>query len=809
MRVERTLLENLAETVFNIGYEGEKNHVQVVISCPVMFRDHPDAVASMVVRPPQGDLYPVSLTRSGNDLIWDVSEGDVANSGSGTLQLTFTDGEGEEAEIIKTVYGSYSVNASLVANGEAPDPVQSWLDEAGAALATFETEIGEIRKITTATDADEGKALSPKTVVNGKVTEWEYIDLADPEVVTQAVDDWLDDHPEATTTVQDGAITEAKLNDSLKADLAWQDDVDELKSAFDEFHDDVFTDTDGTLVDYSSNVGTGAAATTRRWFVNGVVPAFSKINTIKLFCASATSGTVTIEIWERIGNTLARSFSKTVTPTASTINEIELDHYCENNSMISFLASASNFRMDSLATGKSVLALSDLVGTVALVSSLDTYDNYQICATIKYTVQKRKSDKKLNVKHCGNMPSSTQSTNATKNVRYLFKRYFKPGTFIGNVTVFSRSSSASGTLKVELWEIGESNLTLKATKTGTIGTSVGKITIPVGTYCDKNTAISVSYLPSGSNDWAFARYENENVGVGMWYIADIVSETLPIPSDSYGNGTTDFKLSYFMPCAEVEFAEERINPIVTVGAKGCDFTTIQDAINYTDENDTIIVTSGVYTEAVKCFGSVRIIRGVSRDKCILINHLGDYQNPPIEFNVGCLADMTIISDATNVTVGSDRANLAYTIHCDSDINSYGNNVRFENLKLQNANRPCIGMGLHQNYEVSINNCDMASGDHVAGDSRGTLYFHTRNLSEVTNQSIKVKNCVLYSTDDIALTIMPLQGGSGYAEFIGNTLYSEENGITNIVWDGTDYDVFTQNFVLRPTSNGNNVSILNT
>lgn len=231
MRVERALLEELSEKVFNIGYQGELNHTQVIISCPVMFRDYPDAVASMVVKPPQGDLYPVSLTRDGNDLTWDVSASDVAIPGAGILQLTFTDGEGEEAEIIKTVYGAYSVNASLVANGEAPDPVQSWLDEAGAALATFENEIGDIRKITTATESDEGLALSPKTVVNGKVTEWEYIDLADPEVVTQAVDDWLDDHPEATTTVEDGAITEAKLNDSLKADLAWQDDVDELKSA--------------------------------------------------------------------------------------------------------------------------------------------------------------------------------------------------------------------------------------------------------------------------------------------------------------------------------------------------------------------------------------------------------------------------------------------------------------------------------------------------------------------------------------------------------------------------------------------------
>ena len=33
----------------------------------------------------------------------------------------------------------------------------------------------------------------------------------DPAVIQQNVEDWLDDHPEATTTVQDGAITRVKL----------------------------------------------------------------------------------------------------------------------------------------------------------------------------------------------------------------------------------------------------------------------------------------------------------------------------------------------------------------------------------------------------------------------------------------------------------------------------------------------------------------------------------------------------------------------------------------------------------------------
>ena len=51
---------------------------------------------------------------------------------------------------------------------------------------------------------------------------------ADPAVIEKAVQEWLDDHPEATTTVQDGSITEAKLAQDVLAELG---EIDELKEA--------------------------------------------------------------------------------------------------------------------------------------------------------------------------------------------------------------------------------------------------------------------------------------------------------------------------------------------------------------------------------------------------------------------------------------------------------------------------------------------------------------------------------------------------------------------------------------------------
>lgn len=50
------------------------------------------------------------------------------------------------------------------------------------------------------------------------ITPWMNTHGAD--AIETSVDSWLDDHPEATTTVQDGAITEAKLDNALKLKIA-------------------------------------------------------------------------------------------------------------------------------------------------------------------------------------------------------------------------------------------------------------------------------------------------------------------------------------------------------------------------------------------------------------------------------------------------------------------------------------------------------------------------------------------------------------------------------------------------------------
>lgn len=68
-------------------------------------------------------------------------------------------------------------------------------------------------------------------------TSWINRNVPTDEQIAEAVSDWLDAHPEATTTVEDGAITYAKLDTNLQASKDAADgaveDVASLKSAFD------------------------------------------------------------------------------------------------------------------------------------------------------------------------------------------------------------------------------------------------------------------------------------------------------------------------------------------------------------------------------------------------------------------------------------------------------------------------------------------------------------------------------------------------------------------------------------------------
>ena len=85
-----------------------------------------------------------------------------------------------------------------------------------------------VEKIARPIMAKVGQVLSVKaTDEEGKPTEFEVVDPGggvSDEKISEAVNSYLEEHPEATTTVQDGVITEAKLADDVKNKLGTSND---------------------------------------------------------------------------------------------------------------------------------------------------------------------------------------------------------------------------------------------------------------------------------------------------------------------------------------------------------------------------------------------------------------------------------------------------------------------------------------------------------------------------------------------------------------------------------------------------------
>lgn len=126
-RIRRISLKSIESETLAIGYAGENEHTIVRFGCSSVFTDYPDATVLLVVQPPQGDLYLATVTVSGENVVWEITASDALYAGSGRYQLVFTD---NETEILKSAIGAYTIADSIEPTGDAPEPLQNWMDQA-------------------------------------------------------------------------------------------------------------------------------------------------------------------------------------------------------------------------------------------------------------------------------------------------------------------------------------------------------------------------------------------------------------------------------------------------------------------------------------------------------------------------------------------------------------------------------------------------------------------------------------------------------------------------------------------------------
>lgn len=245
-------------SVIELGHIGENAFRPIEIDMTAWLDTMPDGVSSILcIRPGEtdDDAYIAVTVMNGNVLKWTPLASDLGLvEGYGEIQIRMgTDGMIGRSVRVKTM-----VRGSIGSPSTLPAPQQPWIDQMAAlkeqtinAAEDAQDWVEEAKKWVDGKDlngidvpatdpqhdynakyfAEQAQTATVHQPIIGQNKNWwiwnqqsgAYVDSgkpaawpdSDPELtnaLTDVVDDWLTDHPEATTTVQDGAITEQKIN---------------------------------------------------------------------------------------------------------------------------------------------------------------------------------------------------------------------------------------------------------------------------------------------------------------------------------------------------------------------------------------------------------------------------------------------------------------------------------------------------------------------------------------------------------------------------------------------------------------------
>ena len=239
------------------------------------------------------------------------------------------------------------------------------------------------------------------------------------------------------------------------------------------------------------------------------------------------------------------------------------------------------------------------------------------------------------------------------------------------------------------------------------------------------------------------------------------------------------------------------------------FTTIQAAVDFAKDGDTILISSGTYHEAVDAKTKLLHFKGVDKNTVTLEYENGAYSLPPLEISKGSVENMTI--HAISQAQVSGEPGKAYCFHADYDI-QIGHTLSFTNVNFINDDYQVIGVGLRNNFTLEFNSCDF-----FTPSGNNAFYVHDDPIRDnSSNQNLIVKDCSIVNNGTGATIHMQSQERVGAVAKVtwqrnivvnlsGGKLIdvaTYNNGLAKDKWLGSS------DFVLQPTSALNNIPQLN-
>ena len=225
-----------------------------------------------------------------------------------------------------------------------------------------------------------------------------------------------------------------------------------------------------------------------------------------------------------------------------------------------------------------------------------------------------------------------------------------------------------------------------------------------------------------------------------------------------------------------------------------DFTSIQEAVNFAKDGDTLIIYPGIYTENVEVTDKVLHIIGVDRDSCILQYDTISYFKVPLTIAAGSVSNLTIygihLKDSSaeensftdensgfpeilpeDIILSADgtvseevqylkeirehqKNHTGYAIHIDDNF-LYEKELKFRNCRIISENNHCIGIGSRGKSNLGFEKCEI-----ISTGNGGCIYLHDCILPEYQGDvTFSMKNCQL--TSYLNPYIMTIESLGGY------------------------------------------------
>lgn len=140
-----------------LGRQGENEVTAVVFDFSAWSTEFGSGTLSLSVQRHGDELpYAVTMTTSGTNATWTISDLDTAYKGTGEAQVKYTVG----TKVKKSAVYKFTVNKSLGQNGEYPSPGQTWQEEIEDELDDVKQDLGDLSELETEAKSDLVSAIN-------------------------------------------------------------------------------------------------------------------------------------------------------------------------------------------------------------------------------------------------------------------------------------------------------------------------------------------------------------------------------------------------------------------------------------------------------------------------------------------------------------------------------------------------------------------------------------------------------------------------------------------------------------------------